>query len=100
MTAESDLKPRPLDPARLSVLSLPMHEPRGRGRGTEPLPGGRIRGPARRPAGDPGRRRVNRRRRVPPVRPRHGGTEADLDALGTPPSWAGTPGARRTRGPG
>ncbi|MEO5315882.1 GNAT family N-acetyltransferase [Pseudarthrobacter sp. CC12] len=30
MTAESDLKPRPLDPARLSALSLPMHDPRVR----------------------------------------------------------------------
>src|SRR6478735_5292185 len=30
MTAESDLKPRPLDPAGLSVLSLPMHDPRVR----------------------------------------------------------------------
>src|SRR6478609_8681641 len=30
MTAESDLKPRPLDPAGLSVLSLPMHDPRAR----------------------------------------------------------------------
>ena len=30
MTAESDLKPRPLDPARLDVLSLPMHDPRVR----------------------------------------------------------------------
>ena len=30
MTAESDLKPRPLDPARLDILSLPMHDPRVR----------------------------------------------------------------------
>jgi len=30
MTAEPGLKPRPLDPARLSVLSLPMHDPRVR----------------------------------------------------------------------
>ncbi|UTT69388.1 GNAT family N-acetyltransferase [Arthrobacter sp. DNA4] len=30
MTAEPGLKPRPLDPARLSVLSLPMDDPRVR----------------------------------------------------------------------
>ena len=30
MTAEPDLRPRPLDPTALTVLSLPMHDPRVR----------------------------------------------------------------------
>ncbi|MFX1822280.1 GNAT family N-acetyltransferase [Pseudarthrobacter sp. CC4] len=30
MTAEPELRPRPLDPAALAVLSLPMHDPRVR----------------------------------------------------------------------
>jgi GNAT superfamily N-acetyltransferase len=30
VTAEPELRPRPLDPARLSVLILPMHDPRVR----------------------------------------------------------------------
>ena len=103
---------RPVDTAALTVLNLPMSDPRvrplldelaleydtrygnlfGRGSrrgGTQPLPGRGIRRAGRGAADRARERRIRGRRRVPPARPADRRVQADLDAFGTPPPRTG-----------